>query len=92
MSQTEQKQDPHYIGRIPGMWRWGTDYETMAEWAGGEENVSIMFTHQYVVNLAEDDEVIQKQYACLNREYDCGHLAYGPPRMLPDECPECSPK
>lgn len=77
-----------YVGRIPGMRRWSPDYEAVAEWACGEENVSIMHkrAHEYVLDLTK-----AAPFECsINRRYDCGHLAYGPPRRLPSDCPECS--
>lgn len=84
------EQEHIYVGRIPGMWKWSTDYELIAEWAGGEENVSIMHkrAHEYALDLSTDEEVIENMECCLNHVYDCGHVAYGPPRRLPSNCPE----
>lgn len=84
-------QDHIYVGRIPGMYRWSTDYDLIVEWAGGEENVSIMHKRgrEYVADYSERPDAIENQWASMNRRYDCGHVAYGPPRLLPSECPEC---
>jgi len=71
------------------MRKWSTDYDLITEWAGGEENVSLMHKRgrEYVLNLAHDFS-----HECsMNRRYDCGHVAYGPPRRLPRSCPECTP-
>lgn len=59
----------------------------------GEERISILHTRgrEYVLDLSTDDDVIENQEACLNRRYNCGHVAYGPTRRLPSECPECNP-
>ena len=93
MSERQTTPDHIYVGRIPGMWKWSTDYSAMAEWAGGEENVSIMHKRgrEYVLDLSTDEAVIENQECCMNRGYDCGHAAYGPPRRLPAACPECHP-
>lgn len=86
------EQDHIYVGRIPGMRSWSPDYDLIAEWAGGEENVTIMHwrAHSYIVDLSDDEDVIANQEACVNHRYDCGHLAYGPPRRLPEDCSECN--
>lgn len=39
----------------------------------------------YVLNLAADYPDMCSQ----NRQFNCGHVAYGPPRHLPHECPRC---
>jgi hypothetical protein len=83
-------QDPVWIANIPGMKRWGYDYETMVEFAGSESLISAGFTHQYVLDLSDNQQVRENDYCCVNRQYDCGHLAYGPPRVLPSDCPECA--
>jgi hypothetical protein len=84
-------QDHVYLGEIPGMKRWGLNYELVAEWAGGEENVTIVHDRQsgYVLNLAATPRVRRKQLCCQNKQYDCGHWAYGPSNLLPERCPEC---
>lgn len=87
--ESDTDRDHIYVGRIPGAWKWSTDYDVIAEWAGGEENVSIMHTraHEYVLDLSG-----KYPFECsMNQRYDCGHGAYGPPRRLPRECPECKP-
>lgn len=43
----------------------------------------------YVMDLSDAEAVVANREACVNREYACGHLAYGPPKRLPEECPEC---
>lgn len=40
---------------------------------------------EYIVDVSED----WPHMASVNRQYNCGHLAYGPPRHLPEKCPEC---
>lgn len=84
--------DHIYMGQTPGMQRWSTDYGLIAEWAGGEENVSIMHKRgrEYVIDLSTEGAVIENQEVCMNQRYDCGHVAYGPPKRLPTECPECN--
>ncbi|WP_135828550.1 hypothetical protein [Halorussus halobius] len=54
-----------------------------------EERISILHKRgrEYVLNLAPENPYTE----CLNRQYDCGHVAYGPPRELPSTCPECQP-
>jgi len=37
----------------------------------------------YVLNIAED----YPEQASINRQYQCGHVAYGPALELPDRCP-----
>jgi hypothetical protein len=37
----------------------------------------------YVLNIADD----HSEQASVNRQYQCGHVAYGPPSELPDRCP-----
>lgn len=37
----------------------------------------------YVLNLAEENP----SKACVNRQYQCGHIAYGPVTELPERCP-----
>lgn len=39
----------------------------------------------YVLNIAEDHPT----KASVNRQFNCGHVAYGPPTELPHECPAC---
>lgn len=39
----------------------------------------------YVLNNASEYPMM----ASVNRQFNCGHVAYGPPRELPTECPEC---
>ena len=35
------------------------------------------------------DEAQEMQAACVNRQYNCGHVAYGPVGLLKHKCPEC---
>lgn len=88
----DTERDHIYVGRIPGMWKWSTDYEEISEWAGGEENVSIMHKRgqEYILDLSTNEIVIANQECCMNRRYRCGHVAYGPPLRLPSTCPECN--
>ena len=35
------------------------------------------------------EEATSGNFACVNRQYNCGHVAYGPTGILPHRCPEC---
>lgn len=92
-----------YSVRLPGFSRWTPDYSLAFEmavgvkpenWkdedpAPGEDRISIMHKRgrEYVLDLSKEFEF----ECCMNRRYDCGHVAYGPPKRLPKRCPECHP-
>lgn len=94
-----------YVVTLPwGERRWSTDYNGVFELATGrnlseidpetyeeqgESRISIMHKRgrEYVLDLAEEHPT----ECSMNRGYDCGHAAYGPPRRLPEECPACHP-
>ena len=38
-----------------------------------------------VLNLIDEHPFMEQ----VPKTYNCGHHAHGPPRHLPDECPEC---
>lgn len=44
-------------------------------------------TKRVVVVDRSDEHPLKPDYA---REYDCGHLGYGPPTELPRNCPACT--
>lgn len=95
--------DHIYVVRLPLIRKWTTDYALAYEMATGrslddtdddlddaaEDRISIMHTRgsEYVLDLSKEEEY--QRLTCLNRTYACGHVAYGPPRELPTECPEC---
>lgn len=56
------------------------------------------FRHQVCHELGEPpegyveefkDEAWEMSAACVNRQYNCGHVAYGPVGLLKYQCPEC---
>jgi hypothetical protein len=97
------EQDHIYVVRIPGHGRrWTPDYKKAFELAVGyeyerfsnaddlvEARITIIHTRrsEYVLDMTANAEYLGE--TCMNRDYPCGHVAYGPPRRLPDDCPEC---
>lgn len=63
--------------------------------SGHYKSPSEVFVHQVCYEEGVPEEPIRdlsRQYPfeeCWNRQYTCGHYAYGPPKRLPGECPEC---
>lgn len=98
------QRDHIYVIDLPGTSRWTDDYAVAFEVATGRRLDAVDFEdyeeqaeqqikiyhwrgREYVVDLSEEFPL----ETCLNREYRCRHVAYGPPRRLPLECPECHP-